>query len=790
MIRLHPLNAKLLRDLLRLRAQGLAVAGLLAIGVGLMLAALGMRASLQQARDDYYRTQLLADLQVGLVRAPLALAERIAGWPGVQAVEARAVAAAILDLPAITEPISARLISFDDPERTPVNRPWLVAGRWPASAAGDQIVLNEAFAAAHGLGPGDSLAATIRGARETLRIVGIANSPEFVFVAAPGQMFPQPDRYAVIWMPRRQLEQAAELGGAFNDLALRLGPGVDPRPIRRELDLALAGYGAQPARGRERLASARFLDQELDQLATMARLLPPAFLAVAAFLLNVSLTRLVEAERSNIGLLKAFGFAPATIARHYLGLAGCLALLGIAGGGLIGAWLGQTMAELYLLVYRLPALPFSMRALDWLISAGVGALAALAGSLIAVRRVLALSPAAALAPPPPPAFRHGPTATRGLLAYFDPLTRVALRRILGFPRRSLTTVAGVVCALSLLILARQFPIAIEAMLELAFGQARRQQVSLLLVEADGPAALQALRRLPGVLRAEPFRGVAVVYRFAGREVDESLMGYGADAELERLVDIYGRPQPLRDDGLIVSAGLARQLGARLGDRIEIEVHDGPARVHELPVLGIVETAAGSSGYLELGALGRLLDEPGRIRGVHLQLDAARRAAFDAAVSELPRLAGVGDLALSRASMERTFNEGSGFFAGIFISFAVLMAIGIAYATASVTLGEQRRDLATLQVLGFSRAEASYVLIAEIGLLAALALPPGVLLGHWFAAAFLQAMATDLFVFPPIWAPQSYAVAVLIVLAAIGGALALVRRQIDRIDLVESLKSRE
>lgn len=788
---MRPLTRKMFRDLWRMKAQSAAVVALLAIGIGLLVSSLGMQASLGKARDDYYRDQRLSDLQVHLVRAPMRLRERIADLPGVQAVDARVAVPALLELPAVAEQITARLLSIDEPQTTPVNRPWLVRGRWPApESASREVVLNEAFADAHGLNPGDVLQATIRGGQARLRITGIANSPEFVFVSPPGQLFPQPDRYALIWMPRPALEQAADLNGAFNDLVLRVSPGTDLVPLKRALKDLLERYGAQPAQGRDRIPSARFLDQELDQLGTMAGLIPPAFLAVAAFLLNVALTRLVEAERSSIGLLKAFGFRSLEVSAGYVGMALVLVLLGLVLGAVIAQALGWMMADLYLRVYRLPALPFSTTLQSWVIGAGVGLLAGAAGSANAVRRVLKLSAAQALMPPPPPAFQHGWRGTEWLTQQFDALTRVVLRRILGFPRRSLTTIAGVVCALSLLILARQMPIAIEQLLDISFERARRQDFSLTLIEAQDRADWQALRRLPGVLEAEPFRNVAAVFRFGDREANEALVGLPGKPRLERLVDYTGEPVTLRDDGLVVTRGLANQLGARIGDRITIEVTQGQQVRLELPILAIVTVTVGNNAYVEQELLGRLLREPGRIGGVHVRIDTAQRAAFHEAVRGLPGIAGVSDLPRARDSLSRTFSEGVGVMTGIFVGFAVLMAVGIAFATSSVTLAEQRRDLATLQVLGFSRAEASYVLLAEIGVLAVFALPIGVVLGHWFAMQFMAAMATDLFTFPARWEPAGYATAAAIVLASMVGAALLVRREVDAINLVESLKSRE
>lgn len=785
-----PLAMKAWRDLWRLRAQGIAVVLLLALGIGILAGSLGTSSSLGRARDDYYRESLFADAQVYLVRAPRRLAAEVARLPGVQAVEARATAPVVFDLAGVEEPVTGRILSLDSPGSTQVNRPWLVAGRWPAADARDEVLVNEAFMEARGLELGATLPATVRGGRAMLRVVGIANSPEFVFVNPPGDMFPQPERYAVLWMPRRALESAASLEGAFNDLAIRLEPGARIEALEPALAERLDRYGAQRPRGRDRIPSARFLDQELDQLRTMAAVLPPVFLAVAAFLLNVSLTRLVEAERSNIGLLKAFGFHPGEIAAGYLGLAAVLALLGTLLGLVLGQTLGVWMAAMYLQFYKLPALPFAMGAGPARLSAGIGLSAGLLGSLVAVRRVLALAPAQALAPPPPPAFRRGPGPAEAMARRFDALTRVVLRRILGFPRRSLTTVAGFACALALLVLSQSFPVAVQRLLDISFSLTRRQDVSLSLAEAQGADAFRALARLPGVQRAEPSRAVEAVFHAGGRRTDEALVGLPASPSLERLVDVEGRAWPSRDDGLLLTRALAEKLGVTGGDRVRVELVAGERRSFSLPVVAVVPVAMGSSAYLDLETLNRLAGEPRRVNGAHLRVDARAMPAFNAAVRESPAIVGVSYVGLARASMQKVFDEGAGTMSGIFIAFSVLMAAGVAYATAAVTLAEQRRDLATLQVMGYGRRQVSYVLVAEIALLALASLPPGLWLGHVFSRAFLQAMATDLFTFPSAWNPATFGTATVILLAAVGAALAVVRREVDRINLVESLKSRE
>lgn len=790
MKRRRPLFNKLGRDLLRQRAQASAIAGLLALGVALLVTAIGTRAALERARDDYYSQQGLADLQLMMVRAPRAMTERAAVLPGVQAVEARLGVPALLALDGVDAALSARLYSLDEPERVQVNRPWLVSGRWPEANARREVLLNEAFAQAQGLGAGAVLELTVRGSRERLQVVGIANSPEFVFVSPPGELLPQPERHAVLWMPRRALEQAAGLEGAFNELLLRLGEEASAEVVAAQLELLFARYGAGRAQDRSRIPSARLLDDELDQLGTMARLLPPAFLAIAAFLLNLNLTRLVEAERSTLGLMKAFGLRPREVVVGYLGFALVIGLVGVLVGLALARTLGELMCGMYLEFYRLPELQFRLE--PGLVAAafGVGIVAALAGSGLALRRVLALRPAEALAPPPPPSFRHGAGPWEAIAARFDPLTRVALRRVLGFPRRSLITVAGFCSALVLLVLSMQAPLAIERLLDISFGAAKRQQITLSLAENAGPDALRALARLPGVERAEPFLALDAVFSAAGRSINEPLLGLKGSPVLERLVDADGEARLLRDDGLLLSGSLARQLGVRAGDSIEVQLTGGLRRRFVLPVAEVVEVTIGSGAWLEIEALARLSGQPGRLSGAHLRLRADQRAAFDAAVRTTPRIAASSDIEAAWAAMQRMFEQGSGTMTTLFTSFAVLMAAGIAYATSSVVLGEQRRDLATLCVLGYHRREASYVLLAELALLCLIALPLGLVLGHYAAQAFLRAMATDVFRFPSLFQPGLHLRAGLILLASVAATALWVRRGVDRIGLVESLKVRE
>lgn len=784
------LDRKLLRDLSRMKMQAAAVGAVLACGVTVFVMATGMHGSLERARDGYYDSSRMADVAAGVVRAPDRLTRELAAIPGVRAVETRISGVGLLDLPGRNEPVSARLVSLP-PDREPhVNGIVLRRGRMPSAARDREVLVNEAFAEANHLAPGDRLGALIYGKRRDVEIVGIASSPEFVFAVAPGALLPEPERFGVVWMGREALGRAFDRDGAFNDVQMRLEPDANERAVIDAVDRLLARHGGRGAYGRDRMLSAQFLADELNSLKTMASILPPFFLAVAVFLLNVSLSRLVATERANIGLLKSFGYGNFSIGLHYAKFALVFSLLGAALGMLIGRWVGHQIAGIYANVYRIPDLHFDAGAGVYLGALAVAVLAGLAGAARAMGQAIRLPPAAALAPPAPTGFGRLGALVENAAARLDGKSRMVARRIARFPRRSATTVLGIALGMALLITSRHFPLSMDRIVEVTFGVAQRMDVMVSFSEAADEAILRDIARLPGVMAVEPLRSSDVIFEAGSRRQRNSLIGVPPGARLNRVLDENLEAVQPRADGLTLSELIAGKLDVKLGDKVRVQATDGHRATAELPVVAIVKPYLAASAYMDLGALGRMLREPDRVTAAYLLLDSTQRDAFSARAKELPTIMAVSFLDNARESMRRLLEQGSGFFAGMFVVFSSLMAAGVAFSSARVTLAEQERDLATLRVLGFGRAEASYVLLAEMGALLLMALPLGALLGNVLSRWLMSQFQTELFTFPYVTSAAAYGESALFVAAAVITATLLVRRGVDRLDLVGVLKSRD
>jgi putative ABC transport system permease protein len=257
-----------------------------------------------------------------------------------------------------------------------------------------------------------------------------------------------------------------------------------------------------------------------------------------------------------------------------------------------------------------------------------------------------------------------------------------------------------------------------------------------------------------------------------------------------LIGLSEGPVSTPVSGITLSRALAEKLRAGPGDEIEIEQTRGRRIRAVVRVASIADPMVGSSAYMDLDQQARLFREPGQITGANVRLDSSSYARFNREIKETPVLAGASFLSLAEQSMRRSFDEGVGYMNFIYAAFAAIMAGGVAFSAARITLAEQERDLATLRVLGFTRAEVSYVLVGELAALAILAVPFGCLLGTLLAQWLMNLFETDMYSFPYVFNPGGYVFAILFTLSCVVLAAFTVRSGIDRLDMVGVLKSRD
>ncbi|WP_421621257.1 ABC transporter permease [Alkalilimnicola ehrlichii] len=789
-MRLPALYRMLLREFWHLRGQAAAIAVVIGGGVATLVMSLAIIDTLQQTRDDFYRDYRFGHVFASLERAPESLVESLRAIPGVQLVESRVVAAAHLEPAGFPDPVAGRLQSLPDGRNSELNALFLRTGRLPEAGMDREVVASEAFAEAHGLRPGDTLSAIIHGHRQRLTVVGIALSPEHIYQIQPGTMLPDYERYGVLWMNRTALAAARDMEGAFNDVSLRLQRGAREGDVIQAVDAALERYGGRGAIGRADQLSHRYLEEELNGLETLATLFPAIFLGVAAFLLNVVVGRLVSTQREQIGVLKAFGRSNLEVGLHYVRLVLMIVVLGLGIGVGVGLWLGGGMAAMYAEFFRFPYLSFHLGPRAFVIAALVTVASALLAVALAVRRAVVLPPAVAMQPEPPPAFRATVVERLGLQRWFSQPVRMILRSLERRPVRALMGITGVAFACAILMVGRFQDAAIHQMVGIHFGLVERDDITVTFTEPTARKAVHELEALPGVVRVEPWRSASVELRSGHRTWRLALQGQEPGAELRRLLDTDLRLQPMPEQGLLLTDWLARELDVRPGDRLQVTFLEGRRTSHELVVGGVITELIGVNAYLPLATLQRLLGEGSAVSGARLQLLPGDRAPVVEALRERPGIAGIAEREAAIDSFYDTLAETVLMFTFITTLLAGSIAFGVIYNGARISLSERARELASLRVLGFTRGEVARILLGEQAVLILAGLLPGFLLGWLLYGWVARAVESDLYRVPVVLTPSGMAFAALIVVLA--GLLSawVVRRRLDRLDLVEVLKTRE
>jgi putative ABC transport system permease protein len=788
---MRALDRKVVRDLWHLRGQVIAIGMVVAAGIAALIMSLSTLEALDETTAAYYERYRFGDVFAWVKRAPRSVEQRIADIPGVRTVQVRVSRFATLDIEGFAEPVMGQFVSVPSGRQPVLNQLALQSGRLPAAAANDEVVLNAPFAEAHGVAVGDTVGAIINGNRRELRVVGTALSPEFVYALGPGALMADDKRFGILWMEHDTLAAAYDLKGAFNSVSLDLDRSANTALVLQQLDRLLERYGGVGAIGRADQLSNWFVMNEMEQLRTLSVILPTIFIVVSAFLTNMVLGRLVATERGQIGLMKAFGYTGAEVGLHYAKFVIGIVIVGSVIGIAAGTWLGRINTEMYADLFRFPLLLYRPSTQAMAIAISISLVSALLGAAGAVHGAASLPPAQAMVPPAPAGFFRMRLADTRVARWLDQGSRIIVRNIVRSPLRSLLTMFGVSASVGLLVLAMQWSDSLDYLGESYFFHAQHQDATVGLAEPQSEQILRDFAHLPGVLAVEPLRIAAADLSVGPRKHRGSITGIRHDAWLQPIYDdATATVVPAPPGGLVLGTALAEKLGVGIGDTVRLKVLEGRRPETELPVVALIETFIALPAYMNIDALNRLLKEPPSTEYVSLLIDRRHEAALYAKLKELPLVSAV---MLRRAAVDsynNTLVKNIMVFVTLFSILACALGFGVAYNSARIALSERGRELATLRVLGFSRAEISYILLGEVGLLIAVSLPFGCLLGRALSELMAAAFETELFRVPLVIKPATYGLSILIALGATVLSALLVRHRVDHLDLIEVLKTRE
>lgn len=784
------LNKKLWRDFWFLKLQTFSIAIIVIGGIATLIASWSSYESLKKTRDHFYEDYAFAGLFMEFKRAPFSLVQQLQKIPGIEKIEGRIVVDGLVHVPFQEEPAVARLVSIPSGKQPILNQLYLRKGRHPGEAMVPEVAVHEGFANAHKLALGDQLKILIEGQLEVVRVVGIATSPEYVYALSGVAPLPDDIHFGVFWMSYPALSRLAKLQDSINSISATIGKSDSADEIMAKLDLVLKKYGSLGSYERSEQISHMFIEDEIAEQKGSAIVTPLIFLSVAAFIIHMIFSRLISLNRIQIATLKAIGFTNREVAQHYLKLVILMISVGTILGIFFGIWFGRYLAKLYLNFYHFPQFEFSLNKQALILGVLAGLSPGLFGAWQSISTSFRLVPAEAMRPPTPPVFRK---------TIFDKLTpekgiharsKIIFRNIFQRPRRLIMIVLGMATALGIIVTSLSWNDMITHLLETQFQKIQREDISITFLHPVSENGLQELKGMDGIIAVEGIRSVPVRIRYLNRNKELALIGRPANSKMYQTLDLNFKKTTIPESGLILGRYFHSKWGLVAGDRVVVEVLEGDQKSFDLKIAGFSDEMLGLSASMNIHFLWKLLGEQTGYNEAMIKTDPKKLSQLYVRLKATPKIVSV----LLKNSMYKGFQNTMGEIIRItsivLIGFALSIAIGVIYNSIRVNFSERSWELASLRVLGFEKGDVFFILFAEVFLQVILCLIPGCFFGYWITVLTLKGIHTETFALPVIIYSHTYLKAVLIILFSLSISSWQVFRMIDKLSLVDALKSRE
>lgn len=795
------LDRKLARDLAKAWGMLLAIVAIMAVGVTVFTAMRSVHRNLTHAKRDYYRQCRMADFWVDVKKLPLAELPAVEALPGVRDLRPRINFAATVDIEEIDTPINGQVMSLPD-RRTPViNDIVLRQGDYFTPQRRNEVIVNDAFARHHKLYPGSRLHLLLNNRREELFVVGTAISSEFTYLIGPGTFVPDSKTFGVFYIKQTYAEEVFDLQGAANQLLLRLTTAPDGaalsagegEEIARRIETLLDDFGVLQATPLKHQASNQFLSGEIDQLGIFATIFPSIFLLVAALVLNALLLRTARQQRTIVGTLKACGYGDGEVFAHFLkfGL-----LVGLVGGvlGAVGGYFDTLLiTTMYSWYFQFPKLEPNVYVDCVAGGIGINLLFALLGSLYGAWQMLRLQPAAAMRPEPPKSGgavwleRIGPLWNRLSSGW-----RMTLRGILRNRFRTAMGVFSAAMGASLLVNGFMLVEATRFLIDFQFYKVQRSDVDLTFEDERGIAALDEVRRLPGVDRAEPLLSVPCTFVHGPYRRKGGVTGLPEGSFMTMPRDAAGEPIHVPATGLVITRRLSEKLHLAPGDRVTILPIKGARRPVQLDIAAVADSYLGTAAYADWKFLCRLVDEETVATGAQLLVDhdAKHRRALYRELKQMPGVQAVQSRRDMIDNLVQTLITNQRVMIGIIVTFSGIVFLGSIVNASLISLTEQMRQVATFRALGYTPWQVGGMFLRENLLLTILGTLIG-MPGGW-ALTWLMANSyeNELLQLPLVTAGWVFGLALVLAIVFTLAAHAIVQWNVLRLDIVEGLKVKE
>ncbi len=747
------LGRKLLRDVRRQKWQFAAVGVTIVLGVTLFGASFDSFRNLTRSYAETYNRLHFADLTVS-GGDQQSFAQAAASTDGVAATTRRNQA----ELPIVVgerHKLYGRIVGMPVDDQPAVDQVKVTDGRYLSSDHPDGVLVEQHMYDHFHLAPGDTLQVTLQSRPTEVTVLGSAVSAEYLWPARSRQeLFSTGDDFGVLFVPEDLAAQAASRVG---QTLVRYDDNANREAVDAELQRTATSLGATDAQTQQDQPSNAALSEDVQGFGEISFMFPLLFLAAAGMATFILLNRIVHSQKAQIGTLVANGLSTRQIRRHYLGfgllVGGCGALL----GSIIGLVLGNLMTGAYTSALSIPDTVTGFYPLTPLLGILFGLVMGSLAALVPARSAARIMPAQAMQGAVPTA-RSGPSLLERLIPPLRRLPirwRMSIRGIGRNPRRSLSTIIGVVLALTLILVSWGMLDTTNILVSEQFDEIQHNDAQVFLTSAVDDAAVADVAATDGVKDAESVVTTAATIRKGREQYATQLQAFEQDTSMHTFVTSSGTVS-LPDHGVLAGRSIRSTLNAQEGDDVVISFPALDTSV-ETTIAGFVDEPLGTYLYMGDSQLETLLGQAQpAVDAAQLQNPTLSSvmaiydsgADADTVQSRLLDMQSVAAVVSSNAIQSLLDQAMALFyvFVGIMLAFGATMAFALLFNMISVNISERSVELATMRSNGLSVREINRLMTGENLLLVAMGIPAGLAVGYATSAVFLASYSSDLFDF--------------------------------------------
>lgn len=570
----------------------------------------------------------------------------------------------------------------------------------------------------------------------------------------------------------------------------------DAKAVKEKMKEMLKQYGESSTIEKKDQLSYSMFSSDVDGLKSMGTSFPMLFFIASAVIIYITMTRMIENQRTLMGVLKALGYSDWDIMLHYETYPLMVGLLGSVIGSLMGIFVvGSAMMDLYNTYYNLPigdavihwdlVLPASLLALFFCVVAGYNA----------CRKELRLMPAESMRPKAPASGRK--ILLENWKLFWKSINfswKIIIRNIFRYKKRSAMASVGIIFSTVLILMAMGFQNSVDYLMDIQFREIQKFDLKVSFSKILDASALNDVRSIDHIKSAEPVLESGMEITSGWRKKDIGIIALDSGSQLYGVLDAEGRRAVIPKEGILLPKRLMDTLGVNVGDRVflrsfypgkneEIDKRQVIIRGNTMELLG--QSAICSTEYLDY-----LLREGTVINAAYVRLeDLEHEKEVVRELKDRMNVNTVQSKAEIVSNMEQTMGTMNSMIL-IMILGAGVLTFAVIYNITNINIFERRREIATLSVLGFTTGELKSLVFYENFFLSAFGVLVGLLPGKLLTQAVLNMSATETMWFPAVLNPSSYFITALLVGIFTLTANLLLGKKVRDIDMVESLKSAE